>query len=158
MICFLLVSCFALAQHDMSLAFHGYILQYAGIADEVECRPEVGVDAVGADGGAGASEKSALRARQGGGLAVATKQGLIEHRHLFRAAGIIDFPEGGQQGSRASVEEAATEANHFVHTADDCTARLAGAERDEGTVGKIEVKDIDGVKLSIGQPDVREVG
>src|SRR5579883_3557568 len=85
MICFLLVSCFALAQHDMSLAFHGYILQYAGIADEVECRPEIGVDAVGADGGAGAGEKSALRARQGGGLAVAAKQGLIEHRHLFRA-------------------------------------------------------------------------
>src|SRR5690349_16229775 len=97
------------------------------IADQVEGSPEVGVNAIGAYRCTGTSEKCTLGICQGSGFTVPTQEGLIKYLHEFCTAGIIDFPEGWQQGSCTGIEETTTKTNYFIYASDNGTSSLTGA-------------------------------
>src|SRR5579875_2714776 len=133
-------------------------LHFPIIADQMKRAPEIGVNTVGADGGARALQKGALGLGQRGGFAVMVQQKLIEDFHQFGTAGIIDFPECGEQRGRPRVEKATSQADHFIDAAYYAAPRLTGTERDQGTAREIEIEDLDSIKRAISQLDKREVG
>src|SRR5947209_3316173 len=103
-------------------------LQRPRVTYQVECRPKVWMHAIRTDGCTCASQECTLRTGQSSSLAkFAAQQRLIKHFHQFRAAGIIYLPQRWQKRSRPCIEETPSQANHFIHSANDGASGFTGA-------------------------------
>ncbi len=67
------------------------------VAYKMKASPEVWMDAIRTDRGARASQERALCSGEGSGFGEIAQKSLVEHLHQFRAAGVIYFPQRGQE-------------------------------------------------------------
>src|SRR6266849_1022739 len=89
----------------------------------VKAGPEVWMDAIRPDGGARASQERALRSGEGSGFGEIAQKSLVEHLHQFRAAGVIYFPQRGQERGCPVVVQGAP--SNFATASASCLAKAS---------------------------------
>src|SRR5580698_6162500 len=91
----------------------------------------------------------------GGGFVFARLESPVERSHKFVGAGIVDIPEGQEQGARAGVECSANQAEEFVAGGDDVEAGGAAAEGKKLSV-QAHLVELVKVQVSVTEGDARE--